>query len=97
MHCTRGLGIWDWASNERGQRARCRPRLLRRRADPRTLAAASILREQLPGLKVRVVNVVDLMRLQPEKRHPHGLPDTEFDSLFTRGSRSCSRTTGTPG
>ena len=49
-----------------------------------TLAAAAILRERLPDLKVRVVNVVDLMRLQPESEHPHGLPDSEFDSLFTR-------------
>jgi xylulose-5-phosphate/fructose-6-phosphate phosphoketolase len=83
-HATRGLGIWDWASNDEGGEpdfvlACCGdvPTL-------ETLAAAAILRERLPELKVRVVNVVDLMRLQPESEHPHGLPDTEFDSLFTK-------------
>jgi xylulose-5-phosphate/fructose-6-phosphate phosphoketolase len=83
LHCTRGVGIWDWASNdEEGEPdvvlACCGdvPTL-------ETLAAAGILREHLPELKVRVVNVVDLMRLQPESEHPHGLPDQEFDSLFT--------------
>jgi xylulose-5-phosphate/fructose-6-phosphate phosphoketolase len=83
LHCTRGLGIWDWAStDEQGQPdvvlACCGdvPTL-------ETLAAAAILRERLPKLKVRVVNVVDLMRLQPETEHPHGLPDQEFDSIFT--------------
>jgi len=83
VHCTRGIGIWDWASNdERGEPdvvlGCCgdTPTL-------ETLAAAAILRERLPDLKVRVVNVVDLMRLQPESEHPHGLPDSEFDSLFT--------------
>jgi xylulose-5-phosphate/fructose-6-phosphate phosphoketolase len=82
-HCTRGAGIWEWASNDAD-------------GDPdvvlaccgdvptlETLAAAAILRERLPDLKVRVVNVVDLMRLQPESEHPHGLSDREFDSLFT--------------
>ena len=62
-----------------------------------TLAAAAILRERLPDLKVRVVNVVDLMRLQPESEHPHGLPDGEFDSLFTTTGRSSSPTTATRG
>jgi xylulose-5-phosphate/fructose-6-phosphate phosphoketolase len=83
IHCTRGIGIWEWASNDdEGEPdvvlACCGdvPTL-------ETLAAASILRERLPELKVRVVNVVDLMRLQPESEHPHGLPDREFDSLFT--------------
>jgi xylulose-5-phosphate/fructose-6-phosphate phosphoketolase len=83
VHCTRGLGIWQWASTDAGTvpdvvLACCGdiPTL-------ETLAAASILREQLPDLKVRVVNVVDLMRLQPESEHPHGLPDAEFDAVFT--------------
>jgi xylulose-5-phosphate/fructose-6-phosphate phosphoketolase len=83
IHCTRGIGIWDWAStDELGEPdvvlACCgdTPTL-------ETLAAAAILRERLPELKVRVVNIVDLMRLQPESEHPHGLPDSEFDSLFT--------------
>ena len=83
MHCTRGIGIFDWASSDGG-------------GDPdvvlacagdvptmETLAAAAILREQLPDLRVRVVNVVDLMRLVPHSEHPHGLRDAEFDALFT--------------
>jgi xylulose-5-phosphate/fructose-6-phosphate phosphoketolase len=83
VHCTRGIGIWDWASNDTG-------------GDPdvvlacagdiptlETLAAAAVLRERLPDLRVRVVNVVDLMRLQPESEHPHGLSDRDFDTLFT--------------
>ncbi len=83
VHCTRGLGIWDWASSDEGGE----PDVVLGCAGDvptlETLAAAAILREHLPGLKVRVVNVVDLMRLQPESEHPHGLPDAEFDSLFT--------------
>jgi xylulose-5-phosphate/fructose-6-phosphate phosphoketolase len=83
VHCTRGIGIWPWASTDVG-------------VDPdvvlgcagdiptlETLAAAAILRERLPDLRVRVVNVVDLMRLQPESEHPHGLSDRDFDTLFT--------------
>ena len=83
VHCMRGLGIWEWASNDdEGEPdvvlACCGdvPTL-------ETLAAASLLREHLPDLKVRVVNVVDLMRLQPDSEHPHGLSDSEFDALFT--------------
>jgi xylulose-5-phosphate/fructose-6-phosphate phosphoketolase len=83
VHCTRGLGIWDWASSDdQGETdvvlacAGDVPTL-------ETLAAASILAERIPDLKVRVVNVVDLMRLQPESEHPHGLPDSEFDAIFT--------------
>ncbi len=83
VHCTRGLGIWDWASSDDDDE----PDVVLACAGDiptlETLAAASILRERLPDLKVRVVNVVDLMRLQPESEHPHGLPDGEFDSLFT--------------
>ena len=83
VHCTRGLGIWDWASNDGDGE----PDVVMACAGDvptlETLAAVSILRERLPDLKVRVVNVVDLMRLQPESEHPHGLPDSEFDSLFT--------------
>jgi xylulose-5-phosphate/fructose-6-phosphate phosphoketolase len=84
-HCSNGIGIWDWAGNELAS------------SDPdvvmaccgdvptlETLAAVSILRQHLPELKVRVVNVVDLMRLQPSKEHPHGLSDEDFDALFTR-------------
>jgi xylulose-5-phosphate/fructose-6-phosphate phosphoketolase len=83
-HCTRGLGIWEWACSERGGRE---PDVVLGCAGDvptlETLAATAILRERLPDLKVRVVNVVDLMRLQPESEHPHGLSDAEFDALFT--------------
>ncbi len=83
-HCTAGIGIWDWASNDQG-------------GDPdvvmaccgdvptlETLAAVQLIRRHLPHIKVRVVNVVDLMKLQPADEHPHGLPDREFDVLFTK-------------
>jgi len=83
-HCTEGIGIWQWASNDK-------------QADPdvvmaccgdvptlETLAAVSILRRELPQLKIRVVNVVDLMKLQPTSEHPHGLSDNDFDSIFTK-------------
>jgi xylulose-5-phosphate/fructose-6-phosphate phosphoketolase len=83
VHCTRGIGIWEWASNDEG----AEPDVVLGCAGDiptlETLAAAAILRERLPELKVRVVNVVDLMRLQPESEHPHGLSNSEFDSLFT--------------
>ncbi|MDQ2626341.1 phosphoketolase family protein [Mycolicibacter senuensis] len=82
-HCTRGLGIWDWAGTATGE-----PDVVLACAGDiptlETLAAADILRRELPGLAVRVVNVVDIMRLQPATDHPHGLPDSEFDALFTR-------------
>jgi xylulose-5-phosphate/fructose-6-phosphate phosphoketolase len=83
-HCTRGIGIWDWASNE----GESEPDVVLACAGDvptlETLAAADLLRRYVPDLKVRVVNVVDLMRLQPRTSHPHGLPDWEFDALFTR-------------
>jgi xylulose-5-phosphate/fructose-6-phosphate phosphoketolase len=82
LHCTRGIGIWEWASNDEG--------------DPdvvlgccgdiptlETLAAVQVLRRAEPGLRIRVVNVVDLMRLQPDTEHPHGLSDRDFDTIFT--------------
>ncbi len=83
IHCTKGIGIWEWASNDRG-------------ADPdvvvasagdvmtqEALAAVAILRQNCPDLKIRFVNVVDLYRMQPDSAHPHGLSDHDFDSLFT--------------
>jgi xylulose-5-phosphate/fructose-6-phosphate phosphoketolase len=83
-HCERGVGVWDWASSDGGTGS---PDVVLACAGDvptlETLAAASILRERLPGLRVRVVNVVDLMRLLPESEHPHGLPDREFDTIFT--------------
>ena len=82
LHSTRGVGIWDWASNDEGQ-----PDVVMACAGDvptlETLAAVDLLRQHLPELRVRVVNVVDLMRLQPDSEHPHGLPDREFDALFT--------------
>jgi xylulose-5-phosphate/fructose-6-phosphate phosphoketolase len=82
-HCTAGLGIWDWASNDDGGE----PDVVMACAGDvptlETVAAVAILRERLPELKVRVVNVVDLMKLQPSSEHPHGLSDREFDGIFT--------------
>ncbi|MCP2343879.1 phosphoketolase, partial [Nonomuraea roseoviolacea] len=82
-HCTRGLGILPWASTDTGSE----PDVVLACAGDvptlETLAAAALLREHLPGLKVRVINVVDLMRLQPRSEHPHGMPDAEYDALFT--------------
>jgi xylulose-5-phosphate/fructose-6-phosphate phosphoketolase len=81
-HCTRGLGIWEWASSGHGE-----PDVVLACAGDiptlETLAAAAILRRELPELSVRVINVVDLMRLEPPSEHPHGMPDPEFDALFT--------------
>jgi len=83
-HCTAGLGIWEWASNDRGGE----PDVVMACAGDvptiETLAAVEILRGQFPQLKVRVINVVDRMTLQPRSEHPHGLPDPEYDVLFTR-------------
>ena len=83
VHCTRGLGIWEWASNDDGAEPDVVLACCGDVPTLETLGAAAILREQIPDLKVRVVNVVDLMRLQPESEHPHGLPDAQFDALFT--------------
>ncbi|HUH27598.1 phosphoketolase family protein [Gelidibacter sp.] len=84
IHCTKGIGIWEWASNDRD----VEPDVVMACAGDvptlETLAAVSILREKLPHLKVRVVNVVDLMKLQRETAHPHGLNDADFDMLFTK-------------
>jgi len=83
-HCTAGIGIWDWASNDRD----CEPDVVMACCGDvptlETLAAVQLLRSHVPELKVRVVNVVDLMRLQPPNEHPHGLSDYDFDVLFTR-------------
>ncbi len=83
-HCTKGIGIWDWASNDQGKT----PDVVMASAGDiptkETLAAISMLREDFPELKIRYVNVVDLFKLQPEHEHPHGLSDRDFDSLFTK-------------
>jgi xylulose-5-phosphate/fructose-6-phosphate phosphoketolase len=81
-HCTVGLGVWEWASNDEGS-----PDVVMACAGDvptlETLAAVSLLRQRIPDLRIRVVNVVDLMALQPASEHPHGLPDQDFDALFT--------------
>jgi xylulose-5-phosphate/fructose-6-phosphate phosphoketolase len=82
-HCTAGVGIWDWASNDQGAEPDVVMACCGDVPTLETLAAVSFLREHLPELKMRVVNVVDLMTLQPSTEHPHGLPDRDFDSLFT--------------
>jgi len=83
VHCTRGLGIWDWASTDEGAEPDVVLACCGDVPTLETVAAAAILREHIPALKARVVNVVDLMRLQPDSEHPHGLSDAEFDALFT--------------
>ncbi len=85
IHCTRGAGIWEWASSD-GEPGASPDVVLACAGDTptlETLAAVTLIREHLPSLKVRVVNVVDLMRLQPSSEHPHGMSDAEFDALFT--------------
>ncbi len=83
-HCTQGIGIWPWASNDQD----AAPDVVMACAGDvptlETLAAVALLREHLPELKIRVVNAVDLMRLQPQSEHPHGMSDRDFDGLFTR-------------
>jgi len=83
-HCTEGIGIWQWASNDQSTEPDVVMACCGDVPTLETLAAVSILREHLPDLKIRVVNVVDLMKLQPQSEHPHGLSDTAFDALFTK-------------
>jgi xylulose-5-phosphate/fructose-6-phosphate phosphoketolase len=83
-HCSAGIGIWQWASNDQGGTPDVVMACCGDVPTLETLAAVSILREHLPELKIRVVNVVDLMKLQPQSEHPHGLSDEAFDALFTR-------------
>jgi xylulose-5-phosphate/fructose-6-phosphate phosphoketolase len=83
VHCTRGLGIWDWASSDAGQETDVVLACAGDVPTLETLAAADLIRQHLPDVKARVVNVVDLMRLQPASEHPHGLADPEFDEIFT--------------
>jgi xylulose-5-phosphate/fructose-6-phosphate phosphoketolase len=82
-HCTRGLGIWEWASSDDGGETDVVLACAGDIPTLETVSAAALLREHLPELRVRVVNVVDLMRLQPDSEHPHGLSDALFDALFT--------------
>ena len=83
VHCTRGAGIWDWASSDMSGSPDVVMACCGDIPTVETLAAVSLLRTHLPSLKVRMVNVVDLMRLQPPSEHPHGMSDAEFDALFT--------------
>jgi xylulose-5-phosphate/fructose-6-phosphate phosphoketolase len=82
-HCARGLGVWQWASHDEGADTDVVMACAGDVPTLETLAAVAILKAELPGLNVRVVNVVDLMRLQPETEHPHGLADAQFDAVFT--------------
>src|SRR4029077_7365329 len=82
-HCTKGIGLWDWASNDQGTEPDV---VIATAGDVPTLeglAATALLRNEFPDLKIRFINVVDLFRLQPDTEHPHGLSDRDFDSLFT--------------
>jgi len=82
-HCTTGIGIWDWASNDQGGNADVVMACAGDIPTLEILAAADLLRQHFPDIKIRVVNVVDLMTLQPSTEHPHGLTDSDFDSIFT--------------
>ncbi len=84
-HCTQGIGMWEWASNDRGEEPDVVMACCGDVPTLETLAAVDLLRRNLPDLKVRVVNVVDLMSLQSKSKHPHGLTDADFDALFTKG------------
>jgi len=83
-HCTKGIGIWNWASSDQGSEPDIVMACCGDVPTLETLAAVSILRQYLPDLKIRVINVVDLMKLQPDTEHPHGLSDLDFDALFTK-------------
>jgi len=84
VHCTEGIGIWQWASNDQGAEPDVVMACCGDTPTLEILAAVSILRRHLPDLKIRVINVVDLMKLQSESEHPHGLSETDYDSLFTK-------------
>ncbi|HZQ45088.1 MAG TPA: phosphoketolase family protein [Acidobacteriaceae bacterium] len=83
LHCTKGIGIWDWASTDNGEEPDAVLACAGDIATMEALAAVAILKEKIPHLKIRFVNVVDIFRLMPDTEHPHGLSDRDFDSLFT--------------
>jgi xylulose-5-phosphate/fructose-6-phosphate phosphoketolase len=83
-HCTAGIGVWRWASNDKGTEPDVVMACCGDVPTLETLAAVSILRKHLLDLKIRVINVVDLMKLEPNTQHPHGLSDQDFDELFTK-------------
>jgi xylulose-5-phosphate/fructose-6-phosphate phosphoketolase len=82
-HCTKGIGLWDWASNDQDTEPDAVVASAGDVATVEALAAVAILREHLPDVKLRFVNVVDLFKMQPSTEHPHGMTDRDFDSLFT--------------
>ncbi len=84
VHCRQGIGVWHWAGNDRGEEPDVVMACCGDVPTLETLAAVSILRNHLPNLRIRVINVVDLMKLEPDTEHPHGLSDTDFDALFTQ-------------
>jgi xylulose-5-phosphate/fructose-6-phosphate phosphoketolase len=86
-HCEAGLGIWEWASNDKGGKPDVVMACCGDVPTPETLAAVDLLRHHVPELKVRVINVVNLMKLQPASEHPPGLSDDDFDELFTIANR----------
>ncbi|MBR1739632.1 MAG: phosphoketolase family protein [Ruminococcus sp.] len=83
-HCTQGIGIWEWASNDQGQEPDVVLACCGDTPTLEALAAVTIMRKNLPDVKIRFINVVDLFKLQPKSKHPHGLSDAEFDALFTK-------------
>ncbi len=97
IHCTEGIGIWQWASNDQGAEPDVIMACCGDTPTLEILAAVSILRKYLPDLKIRVINVVDLMKLQPSTEHPHGLSNTDYDSLFTKDKHIIFGFHGYPG
>ncbi len=83
-HCTQGIGIWEWASNDQGQEPDVVLACCGDTPTLEALAAVTIMRKNMPNVKIRFINVVDLFKLQPKSKHPHGLSDAEFDALFTK-------------
>jgi xylulose-5-phosphate/fructose-6-phosphate phosphoketolase len=96
-HCTEGLGIWQWASNDQDSEPDVVMACCGDTPTLEVIAAVSILRAHLPSLRIRVINVVDLMRLQPEHEHPHGLSEIDYDQLFTRDKHIVFAFHGYPG
>ena len=83
-HCTQGIGIWDWASNDCGEEPDLVMACCGDTPTLETMAAVTILRDEMPELKIRVVNVVDLFKMESDHKHPHGLSDAEYDAIFTK-------------
>jgi xylulose-5-phosphate/fructose-6-phosphate phosphoketolase len=96
-HCTAGIGIWEWASNDKGSEPDVVMACCGDAPTIETLAAVDILKKHIPDLKVRVINVVDLMTLQSNEEHPHGLTDFQFDTLFTKNKPVIFAYHGYPG